>query len=114
MKFLLYPAALAVAVSSSTFAQTSLPYGPKTQCKQKDSATRICSSGENRFVEITQPDFQVVTGMVGGELVTCVTWGLTSVRGKTNLSMSDVDQICVWGMESLPDRLPSVERSDVL
>lgn len=114
MKFLLYPAALIVAVSSSTFAQTSMPYGPKTQCKQKDNATRICLSGDNRFVEITQPDFQVVTGMVAGELVTCVTWGLSSVRDKINLSLSDVDQICVWGVGSLPGRLPKVQRSDVL
>ena len=113
MKTLLYPAALVVAVSLSAFAKPSLPYGPDQSCSTYDDISRVCSSGSTRFIEISQPDWELVTGSINGELVTCITWGLSSVRGG-NAASFDVEQVCAYGLEAMPEGLPQLDRSRVL
>ena len=113
MKSLLYPAALVVAVSFSAFAKPSLPYGPDQSCFTYDDISQLCSSGSTRFIEISQPDWELVTGSINGELVTCITWGLSSVR-EGNADSFDVEQVCAWGLQGMPEALPQLERSRVL
>ena len=113
MKTLLYPAALAVAVSFSASAKPSLPYGPDQSCSTYDDISQVCSSGSTRFIEISQPDWELVTGSINGELVTCITWGLSSVRGG-NAASFDVEQVCAYGLGAMPEDLPQLQRSRVL
>ena len=113
MKSVFYSTALAVAVSFSAFAKPSLPYGPDQKCSDYDDISRLCSSGSTRFIEISQPDWELVTGSINGELVTCITWGLSSVRDG-NASSFDVEQVCAWHLDRLPDHLPQLQRSRVL
>ena len=113
VKSLLYPAALVVAVSFSAFAKPSLPYGADQKCSVYDDMTRLCLAGDSRFIEIGQPDWELVTGSINGELATCITWGLSSVR-EGNASSFDVEQTCVWHLDRLPDHLPQLQRSRVL
>ena len=90
VKTVIYSAALAVAVSFSAFAKPSLPYGPDQKCSTFDDISRVCSSGSTRFIEISQPDWELVTGSINGEQATCITWGLSSVR-EGNASSFDVE-----------------------
>ena len=113
MKTLLYPAALAVAVSFSASAKPSLPYGPDQSCSTYDDISQVCSSGSTRFIEISQPDWELVTGSINGELVTCITWGLSSVRGG-NAASFDVEQVCAYALGAMPEDLPQLQRSRVL
>ena len=109
-------AALAALLSAFNPALSqSLPYTPSTRCKPTQPNVRTCHAPDHSFVEITRPDFQVVTGQLNGELVTCVTWGLTSIKGGQVSAASDVDQICVWGLPNGRDlKSPSVRLLDVL
>ena len=109
-------AALAALLSAFNPALSqSLPYAPSTHCKPTQPNVRTCHAPDHSFVEITRPDFQVVTGQLNGELVTCVTWGLTSIKEGQVSAASDVDQICVWGLPNGPDlKSPRVRLLDVL
>ena len=108
-------AALAALLSTFNPAQAqSVPHSTPVQCVVQQKDVRICRNADHSFVEITRPDFQVVTGELNGELVTCVTWGLASIKkGQVSVS-TDVDQICVWGVDGPPERSPSVQQRHVL
>ena len=111
MKFSLYTAAVLVAVSFVPNAQANDPYS-QTKCIQKDSITRVCRGGGSQFVEISQADWQLITGTIGGETVTCITWGLSSVKEKIQTGASlDTEQICVWGTVSDQPNLLELQRS---
>jgi hypothetical protein len=106
----LYTAALVVAVSFPSNAQFSDPYAG-SKCKQIDSITRECHGSAGQFIEVTQPDWQLVTGQIGGETVTCITWGLSSAKELQKDVPPSVEQICVFGVLGLPETLPDVQRS---
>ena len=108
-------AALAALLSAFNPAQAqSVPYSTPLQCVTNQPDVRTCRNGDHSFVEITQPDFQVVTGELNGELVTCVTWGLSSIKNGQVSASTDVDQICIWGVDGPPVKSPSVRRQHVL
>ena len=107
----------ALAALSSAFspvhAQT-IPHTGATQCKTTQPNVRHCQAMGHSFVEISATGFQVITGELNGELVTCVTWGLDSIKNGQVSGMTDVDQICVWGIDGAPKKPQSVQRLDVL
>ena len=106
-------AALLSTFNPGALAQ-SLPYTGATRCKTTQPNVRHCQAMDHSFIEITADGFQVITGELNGDLVTCVTWGLDSIKqGQVSIS-TDVDQICVWGVDGLPGKSQSVQRLDVL
>ena len=106
-------AALFSAFNPGALAQ-SLPHTGSTQCTTTQPNVRHCQAIGHSFIEITADGFQVVTGELNGDLVTCVTWGLDSIKNGRVSTSTDVDQICVWGVDGLPGKSQSVQRLDVL
>lgn len=106
-------AALLSTFNPEALAQ-SLPNTGTTQCRTTQPNVRHCQSMGHSFIEITAPGFQVVTGELNGDLVTCVTWGLDTIKNGRVSASTDVDQICVWGVDGLPGKSQSVQRLDVL
>ena len=106
-------AALLSTFNPGALAQ-SLPHTGATQCKTTQPNVRHCQAMGHSFIEISAQGFQVVTGELNGDLVTCVTWGLDSIRNGRVSDSTDVDQICVWGVDGLPGKSQSVQRLDVL
>ena len=106
-------AALLSGFNPGALAQT-LPHTGSTQCKTTQPNVRQCRATDHSFVEISAEGFQVVTGELNGDLVTCVTWGLDSIENGQVSASTDVDQICVWAVDGLPGNSQSVQRLDVL
>ena len=106
-------AALLSAFNPGALAQ-ALPHTGSTQCKTTQANVRHCRAMDHSFVEISAEGFQVVTGELNGDLVTCVTWGLDSIENGQVSTSTDVEQICVWGVDGLPENSQSVQRLDVL